>query len=102
MPDTLTSAEVEMGVYGDEHAGGTLMPIEIATIKALAQSLADSPCPVCGPCGAFLEAGTMFVYGPPDDDIQPCPHCKDFPEDRRGKAFEKWQDAVDSLNKGET
>jgi len=44
------------------------------TIRALAQKLADSPCPVC-----LSEWQTYRECG--DED---CQHCGDFPEPRRG------------------
>lgn len=54
------------------------------TIKALAQKLADSPCPGCYATQAFCEPGTRLRSGPPDDDIESCPHCGGFPRDRWG------------------
>lgn len=71
------------------------------TIMALAQRLADSPCPVCGGSGRKLEkhstgegivslSNAKFVY-------DPCPHCGGFPDDRKGKAFATKEAAIDSL-----
>jgi hypothetical protein len=66
------------------------------TIRALAQKLADSPCPGCYATQAFCEPGTRLRSGPPDDDIESCPHCGEFHPDRRGYFA---IDAPDALSK---
>jgi len=62
------------------------------TIMALAQRLADSPCPVC------LDRGEIghLVSCPPERPT-PCPHCGGYPPGRRGKAYESKEAAIDSL-----
>lgn len=56
---------------------------------ALAQRLADGPCPVC--------LGSGVVTTDIDCTMAPCPHCGTFPEDRRGKAYESPKAAIGSL-----
>ena len=98
MPDLLTSAEVErMRIEcvvedGEPHS----------TIIAACQALADSPCPVCIPgLPGRLPVGNTIPNEASRATFQfttPCPHCGDFKPGRRGKAYERWQDACDSLS----
>lgn len=61
-----------------------------ATLVAACQALADSPCPVC--TGALYPDGNGG-FGRKEN----CPHCGDFPPDRRGKYAPTWQSACDGL-----
>jgi hypothetical protein len=81
MADLLTWEEVEKTLIAIAET-----PLWLAfapamnTIKALAQKLADSTCPSC------LDEGFGL----------PCPHCGNFPEDRRGHFA---IDAADALRR---
>ena len=101
MPDLLTSRKVSvLDECADRMPGipaGEVRPVT-DTIVAACQALADSPCPVCFMPGGILDPGMVMC-----DDHENGPHpvvcwrCGAFSADRRGKAFERWQDACDSL-----
>jgi len=101
MSKRITIAEIED--FANFPAGSGLGDMARMLLEA-AQRLADSPCPVCKGSGRKLEkhstgegivslSNAKFVY-------DPCPHCGTFPKDRRGKAYESKEAAIDSLTKG--
>ena len=74
MPDLLTWDEVLW--KSEDRPIQAWVPLAEATIRALAQKLADSLCPVCKGSNWHIDPAGMS---------RPCPHCGDFPPDRRGK-----------------
>jgi hypothetical protein len=69
-----------------------------ATIRALAQKMADMDCPVCGGTGEI-------EHGQPGNDgweIHPCPHCGKFSEPSRGHFAIDAADALHRVIEGES
>lgn len=90
MPRYLTAAEVEGRIRWTESESACWLSVLQAswayhTIQALAQRLADTTCGGCGGCG--------WIGGPDGR----CPSCRDYPPDRRGKAYRDAAHAIDSL-----
>jgi hypothetical protein len=71
------------------------------TIKAACKALADSPCPVCNG-SRCIHGHTGLGHGEtPKSFTKICTHCRDYPPDRRGKAYRDWQHACDALERKE-
>jgi len=106
MPDPFSSKEIKQlweGVKNEQHRLAYGLRIAIHTIRALAQRLADSPCPVCSGGIYFCSECTVWVSVcgcSPGTMDKLCPHCGGFPEDRLGKAFATKEAAIDSLMVG--
>lgn len=89
MSKFLTSEQIAKTWWRDPRAKALA-----ATARALAQRLADSPCPVC----TIMREDDVGVGSL--NFMEACPHCGDFPPDRKGKAYPTPEAAIDSLPKG--
>jgi len=81
MADLLTWDEVEAAISAprSEH-----QIREFATIRALSQKLADTPCPECHTGDNTKIYSDNWEVGCAGELPTKCPHCGDFPRDRRG------------------